>query len=63
MEAPEILDLKGVSALTGLPVNTHRWYRSTGKGGPRTFRLGRRVVAYKTDVIAWLEEQHAKGSA
>ncbi len=52
MKYPEI------AAMTGVPVDTLRWYRAIGKG-PRTFRLGRRVVAYEDDVRAWMDEQYA----
>lgn len=46
-----------------LPVNTLRWYRSTGKGGPKFFKLGRRVLYARSDVEAWINEARAAGSA
>lgn len=52
----KILRLEEISEATGLPVATLRWYRHRGVG-PRTWRLGRRVVAYADDVAAWIEEQ------
>ena len=34
---------------------TLRWWDATGKGGPRSGRLGRRVVYRREDVQAWLD--------
>jgi predicted DNA-binding transcriptional regulator AlpA len=48
-----VLDLDAISRLTGVPVNTLRYYRATGRG-PRMFRLGGRVVALRRDVEAWI---------
>ncbi len=45
-----------VSEASRIPVNTLRWYRSTGKGGPKHFKLGgRRVLYAKSDVEAWID--------
>ena len=59
-----ILRLQEIASATGLPVATLRWYRHRGIG-PKTFLLGRRVVAYETDVEAWVEQQAqaARGGA
>lgn len=51
-----ILRLEEIAARTGIPLATLRWYRHHGTG-PRTWKLGRRVVAYEDDVNAWLDEQ------
>jgi predicted DNA-binding transcriptional regulator AlpA len=51
-----ILRLEEISDRTGVPVATLRWYRHNGMG-PRTWKLGRRVVAYEDDVQAWLDAQ------
>jgi DNA-binding transcriptional MerR regulator len=57
-----IMTLQEVADVTRVPLNTLRYWRSQGKGqGPRTFRLGGRVMAYSSDVIAWLDEQRAQG--
>lgn len=52
-----ILKLEEIADRTGIPLATLRWYRHRGEGGPRTWKLGRRVVAYEDDVNAWIEAQ------
>ena len=53
-----ILRLQEVSDRTGVPLDTLRYYRKVGTG-PRTWKLGRRVVAYEDDVQTWLDQQEA----
>lgn len=55
-EGGRLLQLPEVAAMTTLSVDSLRWLRHVGRG-PRTFRLGRRVVAYESDVRAWIEAQ------
>ncbi|WP_137120925.1 DNA-binding protein [Segeticoccus rhizosphaerae] len=57
--ARRIITLEQVSERTGVALNTLRYYRATGKGGPKTFRLAGRVVADADDVDAWIEEAYA----
>jgi predicted DNA-binding transcriptional regulator AlpA len=57
----EMPDVPEVSAFTGIPEPTWRWYRSVGKG-PKSFRLGRRIRYHKADVLAWLDEQESKSA-
>lgn len=45
-----------VSQITGIPVRTLRWYRLQDIG-PRSFRLGRRVVYDREELDGWLEER------
>jgi predicted DNA-binding transcriptional regulator AlpA len=52
----KILRLEEISEESGIPIATLRWYRHRGIG-PKTWRLGRRVVAYEDDVEAWIAEQ------
>lgn len=52
----KILTLPEVCGVTRLSLATHRFMRHEGTG-PKTFKLGRRVVAYEEDVLAWIEEQ------
>ncbi|MDB5288742.1 MAG: hypothetical protein JWR05_3691 [Mucilaginibacter sp.] len=54
-----ILRLEEVAARTGVPLETLRYWRKIGEGGPRTFKLGRRVVVDETDLAAWLDAQRA----
>lgn len=52
----KLLRLPGVAELTGLPENTLRFWRHQGTG-PRSARLGRRVVDRERDVIEWIDQQ------
>jgi predicted DNA-binding transcriptional regulator AlpA len=54
----EILFGEEVAELTRIPIATLRFYRSAGKG-PRSFKLGNRVVYKRSDVEAWIQEQYA----
>lgn len=56
----DIRFIEEVSQRTGLSVASLRWMRHMGQG-PRSFRLGRRVVYRAEDVDAWIDAQHAKG--
>lgn len=55
----KILRLEEIHERTGVPMATLRWFRHRGEGGPPTWKLGRRVVAYEDDVNAWIEAQRA----
>ncbi|MBS2939577.1 helix-turn-helix domain-containing protein [Nocardioides sp. J2M5] len=48
-----------MSEMTGVPEGTLRYMRSK-KIGPRSAKLGRRIVYRKSDVEAWVEAQFAK---
>jgi predicted DNA-binding transcriptional regulator AlpA len=54
MNASELLTIEEAAALAKKPVATMRWLRATGRG-PRSGKLGRRVVYKRDDVIAWVE--------
>ncbi len=49
-----LLRLPEVAALTGIPENTLRFWRHSGTG-PKSAKLGRRVVYREEDVRAWLD--------
>jgi excisionase family DNA binding protein len=51
----ELLTLEEVAKLTRVPVSTLRWYRATGNGGPKSAKLGRRVMYRRADVDAWID--------
>lgn len=57
----EIVGMEWVSARTGIPINTLRYYRQNGTG-PKCFKLGRRVVYDVADVEAWINEARSAGS-
>ena len=50
----ELLTIDEVAKITRLPIATLRWYRATGKGGPKSARLGRRVLYRRSDVEQWI---------
>jgi len=59
-EAPsvhdELLTLSEVAAIVRAPIATLRYWRHLGTG-PRSFRLGRRVVYRAGDLQAWIDTQ------
>lgn len=58
----ELLLIEEVAELTRLPLSTLRFYRHCGDGGPKSFKLGNRVVYRRADVEQWIESQyHAEG--
>lgn len=59
---PDLMTTEEVSALTRSPAETVRYWRHIGKG-PRSFKLGRRVVYERADVLAWIEGQRTEQSA
>ncbi len=52
----KLLRLPEVAELTGVPENTLRFWRHQGLG-PRSARLGRRMVHRERDVVDWINEQ------
>lgn len=55
----ELLTLPEVSERYRIPVATLRFWRHKGDVGPRSFRVGRRVVYRLSDCETWLAEQYA----
>lgn len=45
-----------VSAMLRTPLETLRYWRGLGRG-PKSIKLGRRVLYDEADVIAWLDGQ------
>jgi excisionase family DNA binding protein len=56
---PELLTITEAADLLRAPVATLRYWRHLGTG-PRSFRLGRRVLYRTDDLHAWIAEQHAQ---
>jgi predicted DNA-binding transcriptional regulator AlpA len=54
----DLLTTDDVAALTRSPASTVRYWRHTGVG-PRGFRIGRRVLYRRGEVLRWLAEQEA----
>jgi predicted DNA-binding transcriptional regulator AlpA len=54
----ELLGTKAVSAWTGIPEETLRYFRHRNEGPP-SFKLGRRVVYDPAEVQKWIDSQRA----
>ena len=55
----QLLSLPETSRRTGVPEATLRYWRHLGTGGPKSARVGRRVMYREADVEAWIEAQFA----
>ncbi len=51
----ELLTIEEVSEATRLPINTLYHYRATGQG-PKSAKLGRRVMYRRVDVETWITQ-------
>jgi predicted DNA-binding transcriptional regulator AlpA len=56
----ELLTTAEVAELTRTPIGTLRYWRFCNTG-PRSFRLGRRVVYRASDLQAWISAQETTG--
>ena len=54
---PDLLTIAEAAALLRAPVATLRYWRHLGTG-PRSFRLGRRVLYRRDDLRTWIDSQH-----
>ena len=52
----DLLSLSEVADLVRVPVATLRYWRHLGTG-PHSFKVGRSVRYWRTDVLRWLEER------
>jgi hypothetical protein len=52
----EMLSIEEAATYLRLPVATLRYYRHLGTG-PHSFRVGRHVRYWRTDLVLWLTEQ------
>jgi len=52
----ELLTLQEVADVMRVPVATLRYWRHLGTG-PRSFRIGRSVRYWRTEVFSWLDSQ------
>ena len=52
----EMLTLQEACAFLRIPEGTLRYWRHLGSG-PRSFKIGRHVRYWRTDLILWLTEQ------
>ena len=56
---PELLTITEAAELVRAPVATLRYWRHLGTG-PRSFRLGRRVLYRRDDLHDWITQQRAE---
>lgn len=55
----DLLTLADVTERYPIPAGTLRYWRHCGTG-PKSFKLGRRVMYRKEDVDAWIEAQYER---
>lgn len=58
----EYLLVPGVAKMLGRTDNAVRWMRANGVG-PRSAKVGGKVMYRKSDVVAWIESEFAKEEA
>ncbi len=56
---PELLTIIEAAELLRAPVATLRYWRHLGTG-PRSFRLGRRVLYRSDDLRSWIDARHGE---
>ena len=54
---PELLTITEAAEVVRAPVAMLRYWRHLGTG-PRSFRLGRRVLYRRDDLLTWIDAQH-----
>ena len=59
---PELLTIAEAAELLRAPVATLRYWRHLGTG-PRSFRLGRRVLYRRDDLHNWIDHQRGDAEA
>jgi excisionase family DNA binding protein len=57
----DLLTVTEAAELLRTPVGTLRYWRHL-KTGPRSFRLGRRVLYRRDELLAWVDLQHSQAS-
>lgn len=58
----ELLTLQQVAVRYNIAENSLRYWRTQGTG-PKSARIGRRVMYRASDIETWVEEQFAGGAA
>jgi hypothetical protein len=58
----ELLTIAEAAAILRTPVATLRYWRHIGTG-PHSFRVGRNVRYWRTELISWLEQQSSDPQA
>lgn len=52
----QLLSIGEAAAVSGHSVATYRWYRANGIG-PKSWKCGRYVRYWRSDVVAWMTAQ------
>jgi excisionase family DNA binding protein len=58
----DLLTITEAAELLRAPVATLRYWRHL-RTGPRSFRLGRRVLYRRDDLTAWIDDQHRRSDS
>lgn len=58
----ELITTEELAKIVRAPVETVRYWRHIGKG-PKSFKIGRRVLYRGDDVSRWIDEAHRDGAA
>lgn len=58
----DLMTLEEVAQRTNTPANTVRYWRHLGQG-PKFARIGRRLMARRSDVEAWIDAQFEEASS
>lgn len=61
-DASELLTIAEAAQLLRAPVATLRYWRHLGTG-PRSFRLGRRVLYRRDDLRSWIDAQRRQADS
>lgn len=57
-DGDELMTTPEVAEMVRKSPETLRWLRHVGHGGPKSFKIGRRVLYKRSDVEAWIDEQY-----
>lgn len=57
----KLMRIPEVAEMTGIAPATLRFWRHEGRG-PKSAKLGRRIVYREADVLAWIDEQFDRDS-
>lgn len=58
-EHDELMSIKEVADIVRVPEATLRYWRHLG-AGPHSFRIGRSVRYWRSEVLIWLEKQSSR---
>jgi excisionase family DNA binding protein len=58
-EHDELMSIKEVADIVRVPEATLRYWRHLG-AGPHSFRIGRSVRYWRSEVLQWLEKQSSR---